>query len=147
MDLYDAELQDIRVKVDGKSASSAGAAVREQITSVMNDCKDRYDEVKEEISKIARGTGDIFGSSQTYGGVYYKSDATVGGIPSAYIDNWCIAVIKVKKGIAIKLSGNQSAGGAGVCWLNSSDYTDIKSYICDTKYSNKIFYVKQIILV
>ena len=69
----DAELQDIRVKVDGKSASSAGAAVREQITSVMNDCKDRYDEVKNEIEEIGAYRPNEFN----------KNDITLGKYPNS----------------------------------------------------------------
>ena len=62
---------DIRTKADGTTASSAGAAVREQVNSVTN----RYSYLSEEIE-----TGNIF-DGITYGDGYYSNLGTL--VPSA----------------------------------------------------------------
>ena len=114
VDLYDAELQNIRVKVDGKSASSAGAAVREQITSVMNDCKDRYDEVKEDIDRVDNNTvktngntvenilDNIFDANTSTEGYYLLNDGITKRENVAYSHSDYISINGYKK---IKFSG------------------------------------------
>lgn len=43
----DSEVQDIRVKADGTSATTAGNAVREQFTELKNDLKNKFDLISE----------------------------------------------------------------------------------------------------
>lgn len=48
----DAELQDIRVKVDGTTATSAGNAVREQVNALQEDIDNKTNQLKSDLSEL-----------------------------------------------------------------------------------------------
>lgn len=48
----DAELQDIRVKVDGTTATSAGNAVREQVNALQEDIDNKTNQLKSDLAEV-----------------------------------------------------------------------------------------------
>ena len=116
----DAELQDIRVKADGTTATSAGNAVREQITELKGDLVTLKSEVIETTNV------DL---SSSISGYYISSQNRKGTYPSFSI----IELSDVKKGdkVVIVASGD-STNVAMISTTSDDNWYEVRSVSIDS---------------
>ena len=136
----DAELQDIRVKADGTTATSAGNAVREQVAELKSDLDDLGDNIIKNANSV---------SYKNYGEILERTNAqkTTSGTLNIVtnVEGYYVIKVKVRKNERYRIkcfSNNDVLYGAGFYCVDESNSIiyayNKKAFPSENKYREEV---------